>query len=140
MNAPPSEYFHDHPEYFSLRDGKRQSGYAQLCLSNPEVLQICIDKIKDVMRSEPDYLIYSMEQADNRLFCECDECAALVEKYGGQSGIMVWFVNQVADAVKDEFPDKFIGTFAYQYTRHAPKDIVPTNTTSASRTRISSRT
>ena len=122
---PPSEYFHDHPEYFSLRDGKRQSGYAQLCLSNPEVLQICIDKIKDVMRREPDYLIYSMEQADNRLFCECDECAALVEKYGGQSGIMVWFVNQVADAVKDEFPDKFIGTFAYQYTRHAPKDIVP---------------
>ena len=31
----------------------------------------------------------------------------------------------MADAVKDEFPDKFIGTFAYQYTRHAPTGIVP---------------
>lgn len=121
----PGEYYSTHPEYFSLRDGKRLPGYAQLCLSNPEVLEICIDKIKDVMRREPDFLIYSVEQNDNRDFCQCDECTALAEKYGGQSGLMVWFVNQVADAVKDEFPDKFIGTFAYQYTRHAPKDIVP---------------
>ncbi len=121
----PAEFYSSHPEYFSLRDGKRQSGYSQLCLSNPEVLDLCVERIKDVMRREPDYLIYSMEQADNFLFCECDECAALAEKYGGQSGIMLWFVNQVADAVKEEFPDKFIGTFAYQYTRHAPKDIVP---------------
>ncbi|MBP3269652.1 MAG: DUF4838 domain-containing protein [Bacteroidales bacterium] len=122
---PPSEYFGKHPEYYSLRDGKRQSGYAQLCLSNPEVLQICVDKIREVMRRETDYLIYSMEQADNQLYCQCDACEALAQKYGGQSGVMVWFVNQVADAVKDEFPDKFIGTFAYQYTRHAPQNIVP---------------
>ncbi|MBR5177027.1 MAG: DUF4838 domain-containing protein [Bacteroidales bacterium] len=121
----PGEYYAEHPEYFSLRDGKRLSGYAQLCLSNPEVLRICVEKIRDVMRQNPDFLIYSMEQSDNQLFCQCDECTALADKYGGQSGLMVWFVNQVADAVKDEFPDKFIGTFAYQYTRHAPKDIVP---------------
>lgn len=121
----PAEFYSSHPEYFSLRDGKRLSSYAQLCLSNPEVLEVCVDRIKEVMRREPDFLIYSMEQCDNQLFCQCDECTALAEKYGGQSGLMVWFVNQVADAVKDEFPDKYIGTFAYQYTRHAPKDIVP---------------
>ena len=121
----PNEYYATHPEYFSLIDGKRQSDYAQLCLSNPEVLQICIDKMKNKMREEPDYLIYSMEQNDNTRPCQCEACQALVEKYGGESGIMLWFVNQVADAVKDEFPDKYVGTFAYQYTRHAPKDIVP---------------
>ena len=121
----PSQYYKEHPEYFSLIDGKRQDGYTQLCLSNPDVLKICSEKMKDVMRREPDYLIYSMEQNDNQQYCTCDACQALAEKYGGQSGIMVWFVNQVADAVKDEFPDKFIGTFAYQYTRHAPKNIVP---------------
>ena len=37
----------------------------------------------------------------------------------------MWFVNQVADAVKDEFPDKYIGTFAYQYTRQPPTGIKP---------------
>ncbi|MCR5432890.1 MAG: DUF4838 domain-containing protein [Bacteroidaceae bacterium] len=121
----PGEYYAQHPEYFSLIDGKRQESYAQLCLSNPEVLSICIEKIKQKMREAPDYLIYSMEQNDNMRPCQCEACQALVEKYGGESGLMVWFVNQVADAVKDEFPDKFVGTFAYQYTRHAPKDIVP---------------
>ena len=121
----PAQYYNEHPEYFSLVDGKRQDEYAQLCLSNPDVLRICSEKMKDVMRREPDYLIYSMEQNDNWQYCTCEACQALAEKYGGQSGIMVWFVNQVADAVKDEFPDKFVGTFAYQYTRHAPKNIVP---------------
>ena len=121
----PEEYYQEHPEYFAFRDSTRLSGYSQLCLSNPDVLRICTEKIRNVMRQNPDFLVYSMEQGDNRLYCQCEECEALAEKYGGQSGIMVWFVNQVADAVKDEFPDKFIGTFAYQYTRHAPKDIVP---------------
>ena len=34
-------------------------------------------------------------------------------------------VNQVADAVKQEFPDKFVGTFAYQYSRQPPTGIKP---------------
>ena len=123
--VPSERFYSSHPEYFSLRDGKRLSSYAQLCLSNPEVLSICVERLKEVMRENPDFLVYSVEQNDNQLFCQCEEFTALAERYGGQSGLMVWFVNQVADAVKDEFPDKSVGTFAYQYTRHAPKDIVP---------------
>ena len=119
------KYFATHPEYFCLRDGKRYGGYGQPCLSNPDVLQVTIESVRRIMREQPDYLIYSVEQNDNQLYCQCDECQALSEKYGGESGVMVWFVNQVADAVRDEFPDKFIGTFAYQYTRHAPKGIIP---------------
>ena len=38
---------------------------------------------------------------------------------------MIWFVNQVADAIKPIYPDKYIGTFAYQYTRKAPVGITP---------------
>lgn len=124
-HVPVEKYYREHPEYFCLRDGKRFGGYGQPCLSNPEVLQITVESVRRIMREQPDFLIYSVEQNDNQLFCQCDACTALAEQYGGQSGVMVWFVNQVADAVKDEFPDKFIGTFAYQYTRHAPKDIVP---------------
>ena len=124
-HVPSQKYYSTHPEYFSLRDGKRLDGYAQPCLSNPEVLSITIESLRDVMRREPDYLIYSVEQNDNQLFCQCSECEKLAEQYGGQSGVMIWFVNQVADAVRDEFPDKFVGTFAYQYTRHAPRGIVP---------------
>ena len=121
---PSGEYFAKHPEYFSLRDGKR-TPYTQLCLSNPEVLQICIDKMKQAIAANPLYWVYSMSQSDNQLPCQCEKCRAIEEQYGGHSGLMVWFVNQVADASKPLYPDKYIGTFAYQYTRKAPKGIVP---------------
>ena len=123
---PSGEFFEKHPEYFSLRDGKRIPN-GQLCLSNPEVLEICKTRLADVMRKNPLFRIYSLSQNDNFSFCQCQKCTAIAEQYGGQSGLMVWFVNQVADAVRDEFPDKFVGTFAYQYTRQPPKGIVPRN-------------
>ena len=123
--VPVKEFFATHPEYFCLRDGKRYDGYGQLCLSNPDVLEICKTRMKQRMREEPGYRIYSLSQNDNFRFCECEKCAAIEQQYGGHSGLIVWFVNQVADAVKDEFPDKFIGTFAYQYTRQPPTGIKP---------------
>jgi len=42
-----------------------------------------------------------------------------------EAGPVISFVNQIADAVRDEFPDRYIGTLAYQYTRKAPKTLVP---------------
>ena len=121
----PQEFYDTHPEYFCLRDGKRYGGYGQLCLSNPEVLELCKTRLKQRMRENPDYRIYSLSQNDNFMFCQCEKCAAIEHQYGGHSGIIVWFVNQVADAVKDEFPDKYVGTFAYQYSRQPPTGIRP---------------
>ena len=123
--VPTKEFYQLHPEYFCLRDGKRYSGYGQLCLSNPEVLELCKTRLSNFMREHPDYRIYSLSQNDNFLFCQCDKCAAIEQQYGGHSGIIVWFVNQVADAVRDEFPDKYVGTFAYQYSRQPPTGIKP---------------
>ena len=119
-----SEYYDAHPEYYSLNDGKRNST-GQLCLSNPDVLKICIEGLRKEMRENPDYWVYSLSQNDNMSFCECEHCKALEDKYGGHSGAILWFVNQAADAVRDEFPDKYVGTFAYQYSRKAPVGIVP---------------
>ena len=121
----PQEFFETHPEYFCLRDGKRYDGYGQLCLSNPEVLELCKTRLKQRMRENPNYRIYSLSQNDNFRFCQCEKCAAIEQQYGGHSGIIVWFVNQMADAVKDEFPDKYVGTFAYQYSRQPPTGIKP---------------
>ena len=119
------EFFGSHPEYFCLRDGKRYGGYGQLCLANPEVLEVCKTRLMQFMRRNPNYRIYSLSQNDNFLFCQCDKCRAIEDQYGGHSGLIVWFVNQVADAVKQEFPDKFVGTFAYQYSRQPPTGIKP---------------
>jgi hypothetical protein len=121
---PSDKYFREHPEYFSLRDGERKP-YTQLCLSNPEVLQICIERMKESIAANPLCWVYSMSQSDNQFPCKCENCRAIEKQYGGHSGLIIWFVNQVADAIKPIYPDKYIGTFAYQYTRQAPKGIKP---------------
>lgn len=118
------EYFHSHPEYFSLWEGKRVCD-GQLCLSNADVLRICISKMRDVMKQNSGYIAYEISQNDNMRYCTCKSCVALERKYGGHSGAIIWFVNQVARAVKDEFPEKYVGTMAYQYTLQPPTNIRP---------------
>jgi len=67
-HVPVEKYFATHPEYFCLRDGKRYGGYGQPCLSNPDVLQITIESVRRIMREQPDFLIYSVEQNDISFF------------------------------------------------------------------------
>jgi hypothetical protein len=122
---PPEEFFDKQPEYYSLIDGKRIHERTQLCLSNPDVLRIITERISERMRKSPGFLIYDVSQNDWDNPCQCEKCQAIAKKYGGEPGILIWFVNQVAEAVENEFPDKFIGTLAYQYTRHAPENIRP---------------
>lgn len=121
---PAGEFFASHPEYFALRYGKRISN-GQLCLSNPDVLRICTERLLRRIHDEPGCFCYSLSQNDNQLFCQCDKCKTLEEKYGGHSGLLIWFVNQAADAVKTKYPGVYVGTFAYQYTRTPPTGIVP---------------
>jgi len=123
--VPPEEFYDEHPEYFSLIDGKRIYERAQLCLTNPDVLDIMTERLKQDMRDNPGILIYSVSQNDWKNPCQCSNCQAIVDKEGSQSGIMLWFVNQVADSIKTEFPDKYVGTLAYDYTRKPPKKIKP---------------
>lgn len=117
---PPSVYFKEHPEYFSLYKGKR-SEKAQLCLSNKEMRQELTKNLLDMIAKNPGYWCYDVSQNDNSWPCECTACQRLVEKYGGHSGAILWFVNQVAKDVKRSYPHVYIGTFAYRYTRQAPK-------------------
>ncbi|MCF0167716.1 MAG: DUF4838 domain-containing protein, partial [Bacteroidales bacterium] len=106
---PSGKYFEEHPEYFSVRNGERIP-YGQLCLTNPDVLKLCTEGVMNAIEKNPLYWVYSVSQNDNMFPCECEHCKAMEEKYGGHSGLLIWFVNQVADAVKTVYPDKYIGT------------------------------
>lgn len=118
--VPTKKYFNTHPEFFSYRNGKRVP-HSQLCLSNPEVLKVVVSTLKTKINTVINYWGYDVSQNDNQLYCECDRCKAIERQFGGHSGIWIWFVNQVAA----QLPHITIGTFAYQYTRHAPKNIKP---------------
>jgi len=116
---PWQEYFETHPEYFALVNGKRI--HDQLCLSNPEVLRLTIEKLRQEMQLQPEKQVWSVSQNDNFSYCQCPECRKIIEEEGSPSGPVVRFVNQVAAT----FPDKTISTLAYQYSRKAPAKTKP---------------
>ena len=118
--VPSGKYFNAHPEYFTYLNVLRIPD-GQLCLTNPDVFQIVVDGLRERMKEKPDALYWSVSQNDTYKSCTCDECKAMDEKYGGPSGTMLHFVNKVAE----KFPKKVISMLAYQYTRSAPKNIIP---------------
>ena len=122
------KYYEDHPEYFSLYRGIRTD--KQLCLSNPDVLEIVKQEVFDLLKEkhdpEADLQIVSLTQHDNIFFCSCDKCRATDKKYKSHAGSLLEFVNAVARDVKSAGYDNVaIDTFAYQYTRKPPVGIVP---------------
>ncbi len=122
---PPDRYFKEHPEYFSEIDGKRTADRAQLCLTNPDVLRITIETVKRWIEESPDAMIFSVSQNDWGGWCQCPECRKVDEEEGSHSGTVIRFVNKVAEAIGKEYPDKFIDTLAYQYTRKPPRHVKP---------------
>ncbi len=121
----PDQYFEQHPEYFSLIDGKRTHQRGQLCLTNPDVLRIVTDRVKQWLRDSPGANIVSVSQNDWHGWCTCDACKAIDEREDSHAGTMIQFVNQVAENIEAEFPDVAIDTLAYQYTRKPPEQVRP---------------
>jgi hypothetical protein len=123
--CPPEEYFATHPEYFSEINGKWVKDHSQLCLTNPAVLKIVTERLLTSIRKDPGAKLFSVSQNDWYNFCTCKECKAIDDREESPAGTMITFVNQVAEAVEKEFPDVWIETLAYQYTRKPPKTVRP---------------
>jgi len=122
---PPEEHFAQHPEWFSLVKGKRTHDHAQLCLTNPELREQVVTRVKQSLRESPEARIVSVSQNDWYGFCECDKCKALDDAEGSHAGSLLEFVNFVAAALEAEFPQVAVDTLAYQYTRQPPRTIKP---------------
>ncbi|MBQ7256590.1 MAG: DUF4838 domain-containing protein [Abditibacteriota bacterium] len=133
---PVSKYGKEHPEWFALVNGKRDvydtsepySKVANICFSNKEVIdeltKVVLEKIGDdhskviITVSQPGEL----DETDRR--CHCEDCLKLYDRYGN-SGAFLTVVNHVAKEAKKKNPNAYIDTFAYKWTRQAPKNIKP---------------
>jgi hypothetical protein len=124
--VPPEKYYAEHPEYYSEIDGKRiDPGQTQLCCTNSDVVRIATETVRQWMKESPEATVFSVSQNDWGNYCQCANCKALAEKEGSQIAPILHLVNAVADAVKDEHPDKIIDTLAYQYGRKPPTTMRP---------------
>ena len=126
----PKEYFDTHPEYFSLVDGKRQKEHTELCLSNPDVFNLCLARLRSWILNNPECTVFSVAQDEwmghfIKMACECENCKKIDDENNSQSGSIITFVNKLATAIQEEFPDKLIHTFAYQYSRKTPTKVIP---------------
>lgn len=123
--VPPEKHFGDHPEWFSLVNGKRTTDRAQLCLTNPKLRDFMVERVKEWLREAPEAGIISVSQNDWYGACECAECKALDDAEGTHAGTMLAFVNYVAERIEPEFPGVAVDTLAYQYTRKPPRTLKP---------------
>ncbi|MBI3920922.1 MAG: DUF4838 domain-containing protein [Armatimonadetes bacterium] len=132
---PVDKYFEDHPEYYSMRNGKRVPSNGldgnHACLRNPDVLRVIIEGVREDIRKDPDALCYTVAVNDGgcQTICDCTECRKIAEQYGAtaeprtDTGLLAWFVNQVADAIKVDYPDKYLRTLVYGPACSLPKGI-----------------
>ncbi|MDO5553250.1 MAG: DUF4838 domain-containing protein [Planctomycetia bacterium] len=144
---PPQEYFLDHPDWFPEIDGVRKVGYpgwagvpegmtelyekldpsqiheagTQLCLTNEEMRKEFVKNLLENLANNPSATFVSVSQNDWHGYCTCPECSKIAEEEGSQSGVLLRFVNKVAEEVEKVRPDILVDTLAYQYTRKPPK-------------------
>ena len=116
----PNEFFDEHPEYFSEVGGVRLRDETQLCLTNPDVLEIVTERMLARMANDPNARQHNFSQQDHYNYCTCPSCRAMNELYGSTGGTQFWFVSQLAERTSQVYPDKLIGTLAYMYTEEAP--------------------
>ncbi len=137
---PPSKYG-DHPEYYAMTDGARRvpekDGHTpiQPCLTNPDVIQITIETVRQFFDENPEVSTYSLCPNDSTGFCECASCLELdegMEAYRGRrmsSDSYFYYIDTVAKALLESHPDRYVSAYAYWTTELPPRrmDRLPSN-------------
>ncbi len=101
---------------------------AQPCLTDPEVYDKVLKKVRKYLDDNKNARIVSVSQNDSYadgLGCQCEKCRAIDEKEGTPMGSLLTFVNRIAEDIKDDYPGVYVDTLAYRYTRKAPKTLKP---------------
>ena len=144
----PDKYFKDHPEYFALRDegGKLHRSAAasaggQICYTNPDTRRICYEALRNYViedrrqfgENAPTIYDFSQQDFSCGKLCLCTNCLEAAAKYdrdggyknGGNSGLQLEMINEMARKIRKEFPEVYIRTFAYAATEIHPVNIEP---------------
>ncbi len=100
---PKERYFELHRDWYST-DGE------QLCYSQEDMLDEMVENLKVyILNDTTDAEIVMIGEQDVGTWCECDECAASLLKYGSDSAVYIQAINYVARKLtawlKETLPD-----------------------------------
>lgn len=108
------ELFKDKSEYFALVGGERQG--PQFCVTNPGLQNAIITYARQMLDSQPELHMVSLDPADTSGWCTCKKCAAL-----GHYSVQPFFLaNVAAKALQETHPGKYIGVLAYSWYSAPP--------------------
>lgn len=118
--VPLKDYWSTHPEYFSMVGGKRINNQTQLCLTNPEVLNIAEANIRrwiiDANKSPDTKYLVSISGNDYENYCECPACRKIYDEEKSTSGTLWRFINQLAERLTPDYPNVSLETLAYSWS------------------------
>ena len=95
------------------------------CLTDPEIFNTVLANLRKELEKNPNMNIVSVSQTDYEQSCYCPNCAKIAEEEGSYSGVWIQFVNRIAEALAEDYPDLIIDTLAYKNTQTPPKNIKP---------------
>lgn len=125
---PKEKYWDSNRDFYSDKGN-------QLCLSNDslkeEMAKNLISRLTPEVLSKSDLLYLMVGHEDNNDFCECERCQENARKYGGKAGVMMRFINSVADKVNEfmqtAHPEKIVKTITFAYGPTVPAPVVETD-------------
>ena len=137
-----------------LHDDKRHPDNG-ICPTAPGLVEVVAENAKDWIREAPYARIISVSMADRYYACGCPRCLERYQKEkdkwaytqptkpdgtptrpsknrwiagnAREAGVFLDFVNRVVDEIHKDFPDIYVHTFAYYWTRYVPDDWQPTD-------------
>ena len=130
--VPPEEYFDEHPEYYAKFLGKRRYQFnvlgrtfpTHLCYTNEEVYQIAEAELVKRIEANPEVKFWDFSIMDTYFAtCRCKECKKFNKEAGSEMGTLLAFLNRLADAIRDDYPDVYLSTLAYQRVKNPPKNM-----------------
>ena len=110
------QVFEEHPEFFSLVNGKRTM--QQYCVSNPELAAYVIEHAKAYFDRRPETDILGVGPNDGVGHCECDNCKALdsgeYDPFAGsiaKTDRYIYFFNKVLEGLDGKYAEKRLGFY-----------------------------
>ncbi len=118
-----------HPEWFAYTNGGRVS-YGQLCLTNEGLIEEMTKRVLNSIETSyanadaaginrPRY--FDISPNDQEEHCNCPDCLQ-ARKEKGASGLLLTFINRVAERVAEVYPDAYLETLAYANYVDIPLD------------------
>ena len=128
--VPRRLYAETHPEYFILKDGKRQPGFGpggagHLCTSNPEVQELMLKEFEN--QYNKGFRWIQIAPTDGQVECECEE----YKKMHPDKSERQWLLfRKLAEEIAVRWPDAHPVFLSYGYTKNPPEsfDAFPANT------------